>query len=73
MIEGNLEPNDQVLMVEDVTTTGNSLLKAIRAVEEAGGKVVQLVSVVDRNEGAVDLFQKEGYPFVSLLTIDDII
>ncbi len=56
----------KVLMVEDVVTTGLSSREAIKAIEEAGGKVVAAASIVDRSSGTVDL----GVPYTSLIRID---
>ena len=61
-----LGPGARVLMVEDVVTTGLSSKEAIRAIEEAGGKVVAAASLVDRSGGTADL----GVPFVPLIRID---
>ena len=61
-----LAPGANVLMVEDVVTTGLSSKEAIRAIEDAGGKVVGAASLVDRSGGTVDL----GVPFVPLIRID---
>jgi orotate phosphoribosyltransferase len=61
-----LEAGERVLMVEDVVTTGLSSKEAIRAIEEAGGRVVAAASLVDRSGGTVDL----GVPFVPLIRID---
>ena len=61
-----LEPGDKVLMVEDVVTTGLSSREAIRAIEEAGGKVIAAASLVDRTAGAVDL----GVPFFPLVALN---
>ena len=61
-----LEPGARVLMVEDVVTTGLSSKEAIRAIEEAGGKVVVAASLVDRSGGSADL----GVPYVPLIRID---
>ncbi len=61
-----LDPGSQVLMVEDVVTTGLSSREAIAAIEEAGGKVVAAASLVDRSGGSVDL----GVPFTPLIRID---
>ncbi|WP_324806290.1 orotate phosphoribosyltransferase [Sphingomonas sp. LY29] len=61
-----LEPGERVLMVEDVVTTGLSSKEAIRAIEEAGGKVVAAASLVDRSGGTVEL----GVPFTPLIRID---
>lgn len=51
-IEGLLEPNWNVVVVEDVATTGASALEAVQAVEAAGAKVVKIIAIVDREEGA---------------------
>ena len=61
-----LEPGTGVLMVEDVVTTGLSSKEAIRAIEDAGGKVIAAASLVDRSGGTADL----GVPFVPLVRID---
>ena len=61
-----LEPGTGVLMVEDVVTTGLSSKEAIRAIEDAGGKVIAAASLVDRSGGIADL----GVPFVPLVRID---
>ncbi|QNN65023.1 orotate phosphoribosyltransferase [Sphingomonas rhizophila] len=61
-----LEPGTGVLMVEDVVTTGLSSKEAIRAIEDAGGKVVAAASLVDRSGGTADL----GVPYVPLIRID---
>ena len=71
-IIGSVKPGDNVVMVEDVTTSGGSSLDAIAAVEEFGAKVVQVVSVVDRQAGATELFAEKGIPFKYLLNLDDL-
>lgn len=48
-------------MVEDVTTTGGTILDSAKFVEEFGGIVDSLTVVVDRNAGAVDKVQEAGY------------
>jgi orotate phosphoribosyltransferase len=53
-------------MVEDVVTTGLSSREAIKAIEQAGGKVIAAASIVDRSDGEVDL----GVPYTSLIRID---
>lgn len=60
-----LTPGDKVLMVEDVVTTGLSSREAIKAVEEAGGKVIAAASLVDRSGGTADL----GVPFFPLIQL----
>jgi len=61
-----IDPGAKVLMVEDVVTTGLSSREAIKAIEEAGGKVIAAASIVDRSGGSVDL----GVPYTSLIRID---
>lgn len=61
-----LEPGEKVLLVEDVVTTGLSSREAIKAVEEAGGKVIAAASLVDRSAGEADL----GVPFFPLIAIN---
>ncbi|KPJ69695.1 hypothetical protein AMJ44_02785 [candidate division WOR-1 bacterium DG_54_3] len=51
-IEGLIEPGWKVVIVEDVATTGASALQAIEAAQSAGAKVVKVIAVVDREEGA---------------------
>jgi orotate phosphoribosyltransferase len=51
VIEGNFAPGDEVVVVEDVITTGGSAQRAIAAVEAAGGRVIGVLAVVDRGEG----------------------
>jgi orotate phosphoribosyltransferase len=60
LIEGDLKQGDNVIVVEDVTTTGKSLLKTVRAVKDNGGKIKRTFVIVDREEGAVEGLEKEG-------------
>lgn len=53
LIEGpELKEGDRVVVVEDVITTGGSVLKAIQEIEKAKAKVVRVICLVDRHEGA---------------------
>lgn len=56
----------RVLAVEDVITTGGSVLEVVKLTEEKGGKVVGIASLVDRSNGRVDL----GYPHYTLLPLE---
>ena len=60
-----LEEGQQVLLVEDVVTTGLSSREAIKAVEAAGGEVVAAAALVDRSGGEADL----GVPFFPLIRL----
>jgi orotate phosphoribosyltransferase len=70
-VEGPVQPGDDVVIVEDVVTTGGSSLDAIDRVEAAGLKVTRVIAIIDRMEGGAEAFAKRGYPFTSLLTIRD--
>jgi orotate phosphoribosyltransferase len=56
----------RVVVVEDVTTTGGSAIKAVDAVKDSGGEVVLVYTMVDREEGAAETFKSAGVPFRSL-------
>ena len=71
LIEGELNEGDDVIVVEDVSTTGGSLLKAIKAIQENGGNVKRAFVVVDRQEGAIEAFEKEGITLEPLITVDE--
>jgi orotate phosphoribosyltransferase len=71
LIEGELEKGDRVVVVEDVTTTGNSLLKAIKAVKDNGGVVIRALVAVDREEGARENLLKKGVKLEPLVTKSD--
>ncbi len=71
LIEGELQGEDKVIIVEDVTTTGKSLLKAVKAVRDNGGQVERAFVVVDREEGAVDELRREGLKLEAIVSIGD--
>jgi orotate phosphoribosyltransferase len=72
MVEGPVSPGDDVVIVEDVVTTGGSSLAAIERVEAFGLVVKRVVAIVDRLQGGSEAFAARGYPFSSLLTIRDL-
>jgi orotate phosphoribosyltransferase len=72
LIEGPLEPGATVAIVDDVATTGGSALQAAEAVAALGGKVACVIAVLDRLEGAAEMFADRGIDFRRLLTIRDL-
>jgi orotate phosphoribosyltransferase len=73
-IEGgkNLRKGMNVLILEDVVTTGGSSLKAIEATEREGLHVKGVIALLDRLEGGKDAIEARGYLFNSLFTINDV-
>ena len=71
LIEGELNEGDNVILVEDVTTTGGSLLKAINAIRDNGGIVQKAFVVVDREEGAMETFANEGIELEPLISVSE--
>ena len=73
MIEGESVENKKVLVVEDVTTTGTSVLKAINVLRKNGAILDKVVSVVDRESGAREKIEREGLKLVSLISVKDLL
>lgn len=70
---GNMEKGCKVALVEDVVTTGGTLLKVIERVEEAGFSVGLVVTIVERQEGGSETLDKAGYPLKALFTRQDLL
>ncbi|HKC94914.1 MAG TPA: orotate phosphoribosyltransferase [Nitrospira sp.] len=73
LIEGAIRTSDRALIVDDVLTSGGSLLKAVAAARQAGLTVTHALVIVDRKEqeGRAKV-EREGVKIISLLTIDDL-
>jgi orotate phosphoribosyltransferase len=67
-IEGNFQPGFNVVVVDDVITTGGSTLKAIDVIEREGGKVEFALVLVDREEGGRQAIEARGIHVISLFT-----
>ena len=73
LIEGAIRPGDRALIVDDVLTSGGSLLKAVSSAREAGLVVTHALVIVDRKEQNGRLkVEQDGVNVISLLTIDDL-
>ena len=71
LIEGFIEDGADVIILDDVTTAGGSVMKAVEAVRQRNCKVLKVITVVDRMEGAAERFRREGLEFVPLFTTKD--
>jgi orotate phosphoribosyltransferase len=70
-VDGNDIAGKTVIILEDVTTTGASAMDAVKVVTEAGAKVALVISILDRGEGAAELYAAAGIPFKSLFTAEE--
>ena len=66
-IEGSsLERGHRIVLLEDVTTTGGSALKAAKRLMEMGCDVASCITILDRQEGGLEAFQEAGIPLIPL-------
>ncbi|MFI5322389.1 MAG: orotate phosphoribosyltransferase [Thermodesulfobacteriota bacterium] len=73
LIEGNLKPEDNAAIVEDVITTGGSVITAINAVLDLGARVRKVLVLVDREEGVDKIFRDIGIDFYSIFRISELL
>ena len=73
LIEGPIKSGDQVVIVEDVITTGSSTLKAINAVRAAGGQITGVLALVDREDGGTEAITTAGYNVLALVQLNEIL
>ena len=71
-IDGNFRPGTNVVLFEDVTTRGGSVMQAVHAVRAQGATVNKVITIVDRLEGAAENLSKEGIALVSVFTTKDL-
>ncbi|HTV45357.1 MAG TPA: orotate phosphoribosyltransferase [Stellaceae bacterium] len=70
-VDGLLEPGSRVILFEDVTTTGGSVMQAATEVRRRECTIVKVITIVDRLEGAAETFATAGIPFEALFTWRD--
>jgi len=73
LIEGPLTQNDHVVIVEDVITTGASVLRAAEAVRSFGAVVIGILGLVDREEGGREAIRDAGYDQHCLVTVTELL
>lgn len=71
-IEGTEVAGRRVLVVEDTSTTGGSVMQAVEAVREAGGIIVGVATIVDRNTGVRERIEAEGLPYRFAVDLGDL-
>ncbi|HYK92934.1 MAG TPA: orotate phosphoribosyltransferase [Thermoplasmata archaeon] len=70
--EGEIPSGCRVLIIEDVTTTGGSVLETVEVVRAAGGRVARVLTVVDRESGAAPALGAAGVALESLVTLAEL-
>ncbi|MEM7227902.1 MAG: orotate phosphoribosyltransferase [Planctomycetota bacterium] len=65
-LEGTLTADDQVVIVEDVATTGGQVLEAAQVIQDLGATVVRIIATIDREEGARENIEGAGFEFDAL-------
>ena len=71
-IEGTSVEGRRVLVVEDTSTTGGSVMQAVEAVKAAGGIVAGVVTIVDRNTGVRERIEAAGLPYRYAVGLEDL-
>ena len=71
LVRGETMQGKRVAILEDVTTTGGSALKAAAALRAEGAEIVRVITIVDREDGAGDAFASEKLNFVPILKLSD--
>ena len=72
LIEGPFRAGDHIAVVEDVITTGSSALTAAKAVTDAGGKIVGILALIDREEGGREALEAHGFSVIALTSASEI-
>ena len=72
-VEGEFEPGEQAIVLDDLITTGGSKLAAIEPLEAAGLKVVDVVVLIDREQGGREELEAAGYHLHSVLRLGDML
>jgi len=73
LIEGPFLTGDRVVVIEDVITSGGSALRAVAAVQSAGGVVAGVLALVDREEGGREAIEAAGVAVVSIATAHELL
>ena len=71
-VEGHVPAGERVVIVDDVITSGGSVMKAINAAAEVGANIVQVIGIVDREAGADEMFTQNGYDYKPIFSITDL-
>lgn len=72
-VEGKMKEGDELLVVDDIITTGGSVIDAVESIRQAGGEVDKVVVLVDRTEGATANLSKKGIELLKVANIEPLV
>jgi orotate phosphoribosyltransferase len=72
-VEGAFDTSRDIVVVEDVITSGGSALDAVSAIRDAGGNVIGVFALVDREQGGRQLIEETGLPVFALFTASELL
>ena len=72
-VEGGMQQGDRVFIIEDTTTTGGQIVKAINAIREEGGIVEDAIVIVNRQEGSDEAVKQEGVRLISVIRASELV
>lgn len=72
-VEGDIQPGEQVVVIDDVATTGGSTIKAIERARSEGLEVVRALILVDRQEGGMDNIRSHVPNAAAIITRDELV
>lgn len=73
IVGGEIRSGQKFILFDDVVTDGQSKLESILALEESGAKVMLVLVVLDREQGASQNLRRKGYPLESMLTVHQLV
>jgi orotate phosphoribosyltransferase len=72
LVDGDVQPGDRVVIVEDVVTTGSSTLQAIDAAQNFGLEIVEVITLVDREEGGKKAIEEKVPKVEAVITLSEL-
>jgi len=72
LIEGHFSPGDRCLLIEDIVTSGKSILETIEPLHAAGLVIASVAVIINREQGGVMAIEKQGFHVSPLMTISDV-
>ncbi len=73
LVEGEIKKGEEIIIVEDVITTGGSVIRAARILRDQGAVVKRVLVVVDREEGGAENLKKENLELVPLIKVSSLL